>query len=403
MNNDIRNQFPILKQLIHGKPLIYFDNAATTQKPQCVIDTVTNYYLHDNANIHRGIHTLAERASIAYENARIKVQQFINAKSPDEIIFVRGTTEAINLVAQSYGQKNFKENDEIILSTMEHHSNLVPWQLIAEKTGAKLQVINIFDNGELDLEHFKSLLNDRTKMLAITHVSNTLGTINPIKKMIKMAHKHNVPVLVDGAQSIAHLKIDVQDLDCDFFAFSGHKLYAPTGIGVLYGKQTLLDLMPPYQSGGGMIKTVTFEKTEFAELPRKFEAGTPNIEATIGLHTALDFLDKIGMDVISKHEDQLLKYANKKLSTINDLGIIGEAKNKTGVISLVFKNAHPHDVATILDSEGIAIRAGHHCNMPLMNHFNIPGTSRVSFGIYNTEEEIDVLISAIQKVKKFFD
>jgi cysteine desulfurase / selenocysteine lyase len=402
MNNDIRNQFPILGQLIHNKPLIYFDNAATTQKPMAVLNAIQQYYTHDNANIHRGVHTLAERATLAYETAREKVRAFINAKHAEEIIFVRGTTEAINLVAQSYGRKNFQPQDEIIVSAMEHHSNLVPWQLIAEEVNAKIKVINISPEGLLDLDHFASLINAHTKIIAITHVSNTLGTINPIKQITSLAHRHNIPVVVDGAQAVAHLQVDVQDLDCDFYAFSGHKLYAPTGIGVLYGKKALLDAMPPYQGGGQMINKVTYEKTEYADLPRKFEAGTPNIEGTIALGAAIDFLNSIGMQEITKHDQQLLQYANSQLPKIKGLKIFGTAPKKIGVISLVFPNIHPHDIATILDNEGIAVRAGHHCNMPLMDRFGLTGTTRVSFGVYNQEQEIDSLILALHKVKKVF-
>lgn len=402
MFTEIRNQFPILNQLIHNQPLIYLDNAATTQKPNCVIDALSNYYRKDNANIHRGVHTLAERATFAYEHARQNVAAFINAQSSEEIIFVRGTTEAINLVAQSYGAQNFKPDDEIIISTMEHHANLVPWQIIANQTGAKLRVINISDAGELDLEHLATLFNDHTKILAITHVSNTLGTINPIKKIVQMAHTYNVPVVVDGAQAIAHFKVDVQNLDCDFYAFSGHKMYGPTGIGVLYGKKALLDAMPPYQTGGGMINKVTFAKTDFADTPRKFEAGTPNIADAIALSTAIDFLRSIGMDNIAAHEAMLLNHANKNINKIKGLKIFGNAAAKVGVISLVFDQIHPHDVATILDNEGIAIRAGHHCNMPLMDHFGLSGTSRASFGVYNTTEEIDALIVALEKVQQIF-
>lgn len=402
MNDDIRKHFPILEQKIHNKPLIYFDNAATTQKPQCVIDAICTYYQRDNANIHRGVHTLAERATIAYEHARRNVKNFINAKEEEEIIFVRGTTEAINLVAQSYGQNNIKAGDEIVVTLMEHHSNFVPWQILAQKTQAILRIINVNPQGELDLEQFANTLNSRTKIVAVTHVSNTLGTVNPIKEIVKLAHSNNIPVVVDGAQAIAHFKVDVQDLDCDFYAFSGHKMYGPTGIGVLYGKRKHLDKMPPYQVGGGMIKTVTLAKTEFGEVPQKFEAGTPNIADTIGLSAAIDFLNSVGMDNVTNHEIELLKHINKNINKINNLKILGENSHKIGVISLVFQNAHPHDVATILDTEGIAVRAGNHCNMPLMDHFAIPGTSRVSLGIYNTTEELDVLFAALEKVQKIF-
>lgn len=402
MNTKIRNQFPILQEKIHSKPLVYLDNAATSQKPRCVIDAMDQFYYHDNSNIHRGVHTLAQRATEACEKTREKICRFINAKKTSEIIFVRGTTEAINLVAQSYGHKNLSQGDEVIISTMEHHSNIIPWQMICEHTGAKLQVIKIYENGELDLKHYEQLLNEHTKMVAIAHVSNTLGTINPIKKIISIAHTHNVPVLVDGAQAIAHMQIDVQDLDCDFYAFSAHKMYGPTGVGILYGKEAFLETMPPYQGGGDMIKKVTFVKTEYADLPQKFEAGTQNIAGTIGFGTTIDFLNSVGMDKISQHENILLNYTNNILSKIDDLKIIGNARNKIGVISFVLNKIHPHDVATILDTEGVAVRAGHHCTMPLMNFYNIPATTRASFGVYNIEEEIDIFIAAINKVKKVF-
>jgi len=400
--NNIRVQFPILNEPVHGKKLIYLDNAATTQKPCVVIDAITNYYLHTNANIHRGVHFLAEQATKAYEAAREKVRCFINAKSTSEIIFVRGATEAINLAAQSYGRTNIKSGDEIIISTMEHHSNLVPWQMVCEQTGAILRVINISETGELDLNHYGDLLSDKTKLVAITHASNTLGTINPIKQITKMAHVNNIPVVVDGAQAISHMAIDVRDLDCDFYAFSGHKMYAPTGIGVLYGKSELLNKMPPYQGGGSMIEKVTFAKTTYTHPPLRFEAGTPNIEGAIGLGAAIDYINSIGFAYIAAHETELLNYATEKLSILRGIKIIGTAAKKVGVISLVFESAHPHDVATILDTEGIAVRGGHHCNMPLMDHFHIPGTTRVSFAIYNTKEEIDALLTAIDKVKKIF-
>lgn len=402
MNIELRKQFPILQENIHNKPLIYFDNAATSQKPLCVIEAMNAFYLHDNANIHRGVHTLSERATRSYEQTREKVRGFINAKKSSEIIFVRGTTEAINLVAQSYGRKIFQAGDEVIISTMEHHSNIVPWQLICEQTGAKLQIVKIHENGELDLDHYENLLNNRTKIVAITHVSNTLGTINPIKKIITAAHAYNIPVLIDGAQAISHMQIDVQDLDCDFYAFSAHKMYGPTGIGVLYGKEAILDAMPPYQGGGNMIKKVTFTKTEYSDLPSKFEAGTQNIASVVGLGATIDFLSSVGMDKISQYENNLLKYTNKILYNIKELKIIGNALDKVGVISFVLGKIHPHDIATILDTEGIAVRAGHHCTMPLMNFYNIPATTRVSFGLYNTTEEIDIFVAALDKIKKIF-
>ena len=402
MNIELRKKFPILQEKINGQPLIYFDNAATTQKPSCVIEAINHFYFHTNANIHRGVHTLAQRATQSYEKSREKVRNFINAKNSSEIIFVRGTTEAINLVAQSYGRKNFHPGDEIIISTMEHHSNIVPWQMVCEQTGAKLQVVKIHPNGELDLNHYAQLLNSRTKIVAISHISNTLGTINPIKKIISLAHAHNIPTLIDGAQAVAHLPIDVQDLDCDFYAFSGHKMYGPTGIGVLYGKETLLDAMPPYQSGGDMINKVTFAKTDFADLPRKFEAGTQNIAAAAGFSSTIDFLNSIDRNKISQHETNLLNHANAIMFNTKGLKIIGDTLNKVGVISFVLDKVHPHDIATILDTAGIAVRAGHHCTMPLMNFYGIPATTRISFGLYNTKTEIDIFATAIEKVKKFF-
>ncbi|MEI8055002.1 MAG: cysteine desulfurase [bacterium] len=402
MNTKLREQFPILQEKVQNKPLVYLDSAATSQKPRCVIEAMDHFYFHDNSNIHRGVHTLAERATKSYEQARKKVQNFINAKNSAEIIFVRGTTEAINLVAQSYGRENFHTDDEVIISTMEHHSNIVPWQMICKQTGAKLRVIKIHKNGELDLDHYETLLNNRTKMVAITHVSNTLGTINPIKKIIALAHARNIPALIDGAQAVPHMQTDVQSLDCDFYAFSAHKMYGPTGVGVLYGKEIFLDAMPPYQGGGSMIKKVTFAKTEYGDLPNKFEAGTQNIAGVIGLGTAVDFLNSVGMNKISQHEKNLLSYANKILFKIKKLSIIGNALDKVGVISFVLDKVHPHDIATILNTEGVATRAGHHCTMPLMDFYNVPATTRISFGLYNTEKEIDIFAAAINKVKEIF-
>jgi len=398
--DSLRKQFPILQEKLNGKPLLYLDSAATTQKPLTVIKAIEEFYLHKNASAHRGIYKLAGLATETYENTRKNVATFINAKSPQEIIFLRGTTEAINLVASSFGAKNFKENDEIIISTMEHHSNIVPWQMIAKKTGAKLKVIELHENGELDLDHYEKLLNQQTKIVAITHISNTLGTINPIKKIIASAHAHNVPVLIDGAQAVAHRQVDVQDLDCDFYAFSAHKMYGPTGIGILYGKEELLDAMPPYQGGGGMIKKVTFAKTEYAKLPQKFEAGTPNVADAVGLNAATEFINEVGISSIVQHEKELLKQATETLNKIEGLKIIGNAKEKSGVISFVLDRIHAHDIATILDAENIAIRAGHHCTMPLMDFYGIAATSRISFGLYNSKEEIDILATAIEKVKK---
>ena len=398
--NDLRKLFPILQKNFNDKPLVYLDNAATTQKPQEVIEAIKDFYLHKNANIHRGIYKLSEIATEAYEKTRKNVAKFINARSANEIIFVRSTTEAINLAAQSFGYKNLKTDDEIILSIMEHHSNIIPWQLISEKTGAKLEVIKIHETGELDLEHYQKLFNQKTKIVAISHISNTLGTINPVKKIIEIAHSHNIPVLVDGAQASAHTQIDLQNLACDFYAFSSHKMYGPTGVGVLYGKEALLDSLPPYQGGGSMIKKVTFAKTEYAELPQKFEAGTPNIAGVASFNAAVDFINRVGMDKIISHEKELLKYANETLIGTEGFRIIGNAKEKSGIISFVLDKIHPHDISTILDTEGIAVRAGHHCTMPLMDFYGIPATTRVSFGLYNTKAEIDILAQALKKVKK---
>lgn len=402
MNNEIRQQFPILQNKINGKELIYLDNAATTHKPLSMVRALENFYVHANANIHRGIYKLSERATFAYEGVREKIAKFIGAKKVEEIIFVRGATEAINLVAASFGAQHLKDQDEVVISTMEHHSNIVPWQLVCEKTGAKLQIIKIHASGELDLEHYARLLDKKTKIVALTHISNTLGTINPVKKIIDMAHSVGAVVLIDGAQVTGHMQVDVGQLDCDFFVFSAHKMYGPTGVGVLYGKEKFLDMMPPYQSGGDMITKVTFAKTEFAKLPQKFEAGTPNIAGVIGLGATLDFINSLGFAVILEHEHELLKYAQKVLGDIPQLKIIGEAQEKSGIISFVFPKIHPHDIATILDTEGVAVRAGHHCTMPLMDFYGVPGTTRISFGVYNTKEEIDVLSQALIKVRQVF-
>lgn len=399
----IRRDFPILSRLIHGKKLVYFDNAATTQKPNQVIETIQNYYTNLNSNIHRGVHYLSEAATKEYECARKIIQNFINAKHLEEIIYTRGTTESINLVASSFGYSNFKEGDEILISAMEHHSNIVPWQIICQRTGAKLKVIPINDNGEIILEEFDKLLNEKTKFVSIVHVSNSLGTINPVKYIIDKAHKFNIPVLVDAAQSIQHLKIDVQELDCDFLAFSGHKIYGPTGIGILYGKKKHLIEMPPYQGGGDMIMSVSFEKTIYNELPYKFEAGTPNIAGVIGLGVAIRYVNNIGIEIIENYEKELLDYATNLLSEMPELKIIGTAENKASVISFIINNAHPHDVGTILDRDGIAIRTGHHCTEPVMRRFNIPATSRASFSFYNTFEEIDVLAKSLKKVINLFN
>jgi cysteine desulfurase/selenocysteine lyase len=399
----LRADFPLLREKIRGKPLVYLDNSATNQKPQCVIDAITQYYTKENANIHRGVYHLSQQATTAYENARVTVQQFINAKHAHEIIFLRGTTEGINLVAQSYGRANFKVLDEIIISTMEHHSNIVPWQMLADQVGANLRIIPINDAGEMDLDAYEKLFTERTKIVAITHASNALGTLNPIKQMVQIAHAHNVPVLVDGAQALPHLPVDVQDLDCDFYIFSSHKAYGPTGIGALYGKTALLEKMPPYQGGGDMIESVSFTSTTYNKLPYKFEAGTPNIAGVIGFAVALDYLKKIGMTSIAMHEQELLNYATLKLSAIPGLKIIGTASQKIGVLSFVLEGVHPHDLGTILDDDGIAIRAGHHCAMPLMARFNVPATARASFGLYNTKADIDALEKGILAAQRLFN
>jgi cysteine desulfurase / selenocysteine lyase len=398
----LREDFPILKQPIRGKPLVYLDNAATSQKPQAVIDALTHYYTADNANVHRGVYLLSERATRAYENARLKVQRFINAASPREVIFTRGTTESINLVASSFGRKHLKPGDEIVISWMEHHSNIVPWQMVCEETGALLRVVPINDAGELRKEEYEKLLNPRTRLVAVAHVSNALGTINPIREIIAMAHRRNVPVLVDGAQAVPHMKVDVQALDCDFYAFSGHKMYGPTGIGVLYGKAELLEAMPPYQGGGDMISSVTFEKTVYNTLPHKFEAGTPYVAGPIGLAAAIDYLDAVGVERIAAHEHDLLAYATEAVAAIPGVQLIGTAREKASVLSFVLEGVHPHDLGTILDQEGIAIRTGHHCAQPVMDRFGVPATTRASFGLYNTREEVDALVAGIHNVIEVF-
>ena len=399
----IRNDFPILHQIINGKPLVYLDNAATSQKPKNVLDAIEKYSREYNSNIHRGVHTLSENATEAYELARLKIKNFINARSNKEVIFVRGATEAINLVAQSFGRNSLNENDEIIITELEHHANIVPWQLLSEQTGATLKFIPINDNGELIIEEYEKLLSKNTKIVAVGHISNALGTINPIKTIIDMAHEYGAKVLIDGAQATSHTSVDVQKLDCDFYAFSGHKVFAPTGVGVLYGKEALLEEMPPYQGGGDMIKMVTMMETQYNDLPYKFEAGTPNISGTIGLGAAIDYVNEIGLENISQYENELLSYANQLASEITGLKFIGTAKQKTSILSFTLKGIHPHDIGTILNNEGIAIRTGHHCAMPVMERFKIPATSRASFAFYNTHEEIDVLIKAINKCKTVFN
>jgi cysteine desulfurase/selenocysteine lyase len=396
----VRQDFPALHQEVRGKPLVYLDNGASAQKPKVVIDTVSQLYAHDYSNVHRGVHALAERSTKAFEATREKVRHFINARTTREIIFVRGTTEAINLVAQSYARNNLHKDDEIIITHMEHHSNIVPWQLVCEQTGALLRVVPINDSGELILEEFEKLLGPRTKLVALVHVSNALGTINPVRQIIELAHAQNVPVLLDSAQAVPHLKVDVQQLDCDFYAFSGHKMYGPSGIGVLYGKEALLNAMSPYHGGGEMIKYVTFEKTEYNELPHKFEAGTPNIAGTVGLGAAIDYLAGLDLDAIAAHEHDLLDYATKAASEVPGLKIIGNAPEKVSILSFLLEGVHAHDIGTILDHEGIAVRAGHHCTMPLMRRFGVAATTRASFGLYNTREEVDALIAGIHKVKE---
>lgn len=401
--NKIRKEFPILERKIYGKPLVYMDNAATSQKPISVIKAIDDYYKKSNSNVHRGVHFLSNEATDLFEGAREKIRNFINAEKTSEIIFVRGTTEAINLVASSYGRKYFKEGDEIIITELEHHANIVPWQIICEQTGAKLKVIPITEEGELKYEEFEKMLSEKTKFVSIAHISNVLGTINPIKKIIDASHKAGAKVLIDGAQSIQHIKIDVKQLDCDFFAFSSHKIYGPTGTGVLYGKEKILEDMPVYQGGGEMIKTVSFEKTIYNDLPYKFEAGTPDIAGSIGLGAAIDFINEIGLDEIGEYENQLLKYGTEKLSSIEGLRIIGTAPKKESVISFVCGNNHPYDTGTILDNMGIAVRTGMHCAEPLIRRFCLPGTVRASFAFYNTFEEIDRLREGILKSIKMLN
>ncbi|MDO1445274.1 cysteine desulfurase [Rhodocytophaga aerolata] len=399
---EIRKDFPILNQTIHGKPLVYFDNAATTQKPQSVIQAISEYYQEFNANIHRGIHTLAEKATAEYEGTREMVRKFINASSTDEIIFTRGTTESINLVAATFGRQQVKAGDEVIITTMEHHSNIVPWQMLCEEKGATLKVIPINDAGEIILEEYEKLLSERTKLVAAVYVSNSLGTINPVKEIIDRAHAFGARVLIDGAQASAHLDINVQELNCDFYAFSSHKLYGPTGIGVLYGKRELLDSMPPYQGGGEMIKEVSFEKTTYNELPYKFEAGTPNIADTVAFKKALEYVNEISKPVAAEYEHELLTYATESLQEINGLRIVGTAKEKISIVSFVVEGVHHQDIGIILDTQGIAVRTGHHCTQPLMQRFGIPGTTRASFAMYNTKEEIDKLVKGLHRVVKMF-
>jgi len=398
----IRADFPILSRRVHGKPLVYLDNAATTQKPVQVIEAIDHYYRHYNANIHRGVHTLSAEATAAYEAARQKVRDFLNAGSDKEIIFVRGATEAINLVAQTLGRGTLKAGDEIIISTMEHHSNIVPWQILCEQTGAVLKVIPINDKGELIMEAYEKLLNERTRIVSIVHISNALGTIVPVTSVIEKARRHGALVLLDGAQAVSHTVCDVRALDCDFYVFSSHKLFGPTGVGVLYGKQQLLEKMPPYQGGGDMIKTVTFARTEYNDLPYKFEAGTPDIAGVIGLGAALDYVNKIGLAAIAGHERDLLAYGTAALQEIQGLRLIGTARDKASILSFVLDGIHPHDIGTILDHAGVAIRTGHHCAMPVMDFFRVPATARASLAFYNTRAEIDILVRAVHSARKIF-
>lgn len=392
----VREDFPILNQQVHGKPLVYLDNGATTQKPVPVIDTIRRYYLFDNANVHRGVHELSERATADYEGSREKIRQFINAPSEKEIIFTKGTTESINLMAQSYGRSRLKPGDEILVSEMEHHSNIVPWQLLCEQTGANLKVIPINESGELIMDEFHRLLSERTKIVGIVHVSNALGTINPVKQIIDAAHEVDAVVIIDGAQASAHIEIDVRALDCDFYAMSSHKVFGPTGIGVLYGKERLLEEMPPYQGGGDMIEHVSFSGTTYNDLPYKFEAGTPNIAGAIGLGAAIDYVTGLGLAAIREHENDVLGYASERIGEFGNVRVFGTAKHKCSILSFLMGDAHPSDVGTILNHQGIAIRTGHHCAMPVMQHFNVPGTARASFAMYNTREDVDALMAALQ-------
>ncbi|MCD8556938.1 MAG: cysteine desulfurase [Bacteroides graminisolvens] len=398
----IRADFPILSREVYGKPLIYFDNGATTQKPRCVVDAIVDEYYSVNANVHRGVHFLSQQATELHEGSRETVRRFINARTSAEVIFTRGTTEAINLLAFSFGEEFMKEGDEVIISTMEHHSNIVPWQLLAARKGISIKVIPMNDRGELLLDEYEKLFSDRTRIVSIAHISNVLGTINPVKEMIATAHAHGVPVLVDGAQSIPHMQVDVQDLDVDFFAFSGHKVYGPTGVGVLYGKEEWLDKLPPYQGGGEMIQSVSFEKTTFNELPFKFEAGTPDYIGTTGLAKALDYVSAIGLAQIAAHEHELTTYAMQRLGEIEGMRFLGEAAHKSSVVSFLVGNIHPFDMGTLLDRLGIAVRTGHHCAEPLMRRLGIEGTVRASFAMYNTKEEIDALVAGVDRVRKMF-
>lgn len=395
--DEVRTDFPILQREVNGKPLIYFDNAATSQKPVSVINAISEYYKTCNSNIHRGVYSISTEASEAYDRAKEKVIGFINAKDAHEIIFTRGTTEAINLAAYSYGRQNISEGDEIVISAMEHHSNIVPWQVLRDEKKAKLKIIPITDSGEIIMDEYKKMLNEKVKIVAICHISNSIGTINPVKEIIKLAHEKNIPVLIDGAQGVHHTKVNVQDLDADFYAFSAHKMYGPMGIGVLYGKSELLEAIPPYQTGGDMISSVSFEKTTYNEIPMKFEAGTPNVEGAVGLTAAIDYINSLGLDSIHEHEKEILEYATEQISGIDGVKIIGTAKNKTGSLSFIVNGLSALDIGIMLDTFGVAVRTGHHCTEPLMNRFGIPGTVRASFALYNTKEEIDIFIEGLKK------
>ncbi len=398
----IRQDFPILQRLVRGKPLVYLDSAATTQKPLPVLNALSDYYSNGNANIHRGVYVLSEEATAAYDAARKKVQRFINARECREVIFTRNSTESINLVAQSFGRQNVAPGDEILITHMEHHSNIVPWQLLCEQTHARLRVVPIDDNGELQMDEFEKLIGPRTKLVAFVHLSNSLGTINPAREIVELAHRRGVPVLIDGSQAAYHMPVDVQALDCDFYAFTGHKLYGPTGIGVLYGREALLEAMPPFQGGGDMIRSVTFEKTTYADLPAKFEAGTPHIAGAIGLGAAIDYVSGVGFPAISAHEQDLLEYGTAALAEVPGLRIIGTARHKASILAFVLKGAHPHDIGTIVDMEGVSIRTGHHCTQPVMDRFGVPATARASVGMYNTRAEIDALVQSLLRVRETF-
>ena len=402
LQSEIKSDFPTLNQKINGNDLVYLDNAATTQKPNSVINSVNEYYKKTNSNIHRGVHTLSQEATEKYENARMKIAKFINSTTEKEIIFVRGATEAINLVANSYVRPLLQPNDQIIITEMEHHANIVPWQIVCKEKEAELKILPMNNKGELIVDELEKIITNKTKFMAINHVSNSLGTINDVRKIVEIAHKHNIRILIDGAQAVQHIPIDVKEIDADFYCFSGHKIYAPTGIGILYGKKKLLDEMPPYQGGGDMIKSVTFEKTIYNDVPNKFEAGTPNISGAIGLGTAIDYIQDIGIDNIAKHESDLLNYATEKIKEIKGVRIIGNAKDKASVLSFTMENIHPHDIGTIMDSHGVAIRAGNHCTQPVMDFYSIPATARASFAIYNDKTDVDKLISSVKKTMEVF-